>query len=275
MVTSVITSCSAKGWEQYGRRFLESFHQYWPTSIGLHIVSEDPLPIPKDMFGSRVVRFWDLLSGDYGSGAIKFLERHRYKPWVAGEACADIPTHVRPRWKATSGYFFRYDAYKFCRKVFAIELVAEHLRTGRALWVDSDTITFAPVPETMVSSVLPASVALSCLDRGPGYHSECGFVGYNLDHSATLHFIREFAKLYSEDKVFELAEWHDSWVFDWLRHKLVVPTYAIPHKSKSHPFINSELGRYMDHMKGKRKEKGRSYAVEQVNHKNIPYWQRH
>jgi hypothetical protein len=40
-----------------------------------------------------------------------------------------------------------------------------------------------------------------------------------------------------------------------------------------HPFINSELGRYMDHVKGKRKEQGMSRAKEIIMHTDHPYWQ--
>jgi len=39
-----------------------------------------------------------------------------------------------------------------------------------------------------------------------------------------------------------------------------------------HPFINSELGQYLDHMKGDRKHRGHSKAKEVKLHRDHPYW---
>src|SRR6267154_2086897 len=108
--TAVVTSCSAKGWEEYGGRFVESYAQHWSKDIPLYLVSEDVLA-----------------------------------------------------------------ARTFCAG-------------GRLFWVDADVFTFAPVTHDLLNRVLPAERALSCLDRGQ-YHSECGFVGYNLDDSQARVFI--------------------------------------------------------------------------------------
>ena len=264
----VVTSCSAKGWGQYGNQCAASFVQFWPQSIQLHVVSEDPveaLPgIPYQAY------YWPLSGFDVGVD--NFLAKNANTMWVHGRGDSPRPPGIAPRWRDNSGYNFRFDAYKFSKKVFAIALVAEQLRAGRLLWLDADTKTFAPVPADLPDRVLPTAYALSCLAR-VGYHSECGFVGYNLESTGALPFIRAFAALYIQETVFELAEWHDSWVFDWLRNKMLTSTYAIPHKSTGHPFINSELGKYMDHLKGRRKDKGRSQRVEQIIHKRVPYWQ--
>ena len=39
-----------------------------------------------------------------------------------------------------------------------------------------------------------------------------------------------------------------------------------------HPFINSELGKYMDHMKGDRKDLGHSEKKDIKLHADNPYW---
>lgn len=267
---SVVTSCSADGWDKYGRKFVETFIQYWPKSVALYVVSEDPLPLlelPKcddrEVYGLSLERSlpWQTFRGNNSE-----------RKWVHGDGGSPRPQGCAVRWTATSGYSFRHDAYKFSKKVFAIELAASMVVSGRLLWIDADALTFAPVPEDLPVRVLPPSSALSCLCR-VGYHSECGFVGYNLDHAETVRFIQSFVGLYTTEEVFNLAEWHDSWVFDWLRNKLMTSTYPIPHKSKGHPFINSELGRYMDHLKGSRKMRGKSQVVEQIANRTVPYWQ--
>jgi hypothetical protein len=194
--------------------------------------------------------------------------------WMAGDASCPRPAGIGKNWRDASGYNFRFDACKFSKKVFAIAMIAEHLAIGppaKLFWIDADTITHAPVPLALLDRVLPDGAALSCLAR-QGYHSECGFVGYNFGHTAATRFIKSFEALYHSEAVFQLAEWHDSWVFDWLRNKLQTPTHNIPHKSKGHPFVNSVLGDYMDHMKGNRKKLGRTQKGEKLSHNNVPYW---
>jgi len=263
---NVVTSCSFAGWEKYGRRFVETFDQ-WPKSVVLHIVSEDDLP--KIAPPNHKVVYWALNRSRHWRS---FDATNKGLLWTQGTSSCPRPEGIAPRWRENSGHNFRYDAYKFSKKVFAIDLVAEHVEYGRLLWIDADVLTFAPVPEDLAVKVLPDGYALSHLHR-IGYHSECGFVGYNLGDPTAIRFIKEFAKLYDSGEVFKLAEWHDSWVFDWLRNKLMIRAYPIPHRSKGHPFINSELGKYMDHLKGKRKDKGRSYGAEQVVNAKLPYWQ--
>jgi hypothetical protein len=40
----------------------------------------------------------------------------------------------------------------------------------------------------------------------------------------------------------------------------------------NHPFINGPLGAYMDHMKGDRKDQGRSLAADLLVRRDEGYW---
>lgn len=268
--TAVVTSCSKEGWEKYGARFVQTFDQHWPLEVNLHIVSED-FDTFKVQDLARKAYIWCL---DDSRLAAAFYKRHKFTKWVAGNASQPRPEGVAKDWHGSHGYSFRHDAYKFSKKVFAIELIAEQLNGGRLIWLDADVVTHSVVPMSAIDKLMPDDKAVSHLAR-PGYHSECGFVGYNLNHPECMKFISTFAALYGSDTVFELQEWHDSWVFDWTLRKLNTPTYEIPHRSVAHPFINSELGQYMDHLKGGRKDKGRSHSYELLNAKyhKLPYWQ--
>lgn len=261
-MVNIVTSCSADGWNTYGAKFVETLSKYWPT-VSLHIVSEDSLP------ASSFGKFYTL---EHSRAWRTFRSNNAQRKWVHGDSSDPRPQGCAPRWALGRGYNFRFDAYKFSKKVFAVELVAEKLRVGKLLWFDADVVAHAPVPPELPNNLLPSAYAISCLAR-VGYHSECGFVGYNLDHPQAHNFIKAFSALYTTEQVFELAEWHDSWVFDWLRNKMVVLTHNIPHKSKGHPFINSELGLYFDHLKGGRKKQGRSNPVEHISNSPAPYWQ--
>lgn len=226
-INCVVSSCSKAGWDTYGARFLETFKQFWPRTVSLHLVSEDTLPIVNDgslfLHDLRNSVAWRTFDQTYGQYA-----------WARGDGSAKRPDGLAAARPGDRGHTFRYDAYKFSKKVFAIELIATHYNVGRLCWLDADVVTHAPVPESLLTSLLPNNYCLSCLSR-VGYHSECGFVGYNLQHDNTRRFISAFSNLYVTGEVFKLAEWHDSWVFDWLRNKMMVPTFNIPHKSKGHP----------------------------------------
>lgn len=239
----VVTSCSLDGWDRYGYKCLSSLLPAWPKEINVHIVSEDHLPLEQvARFEGRTDRLTFHPLYNYGP-AKNFFERHKDNNSAKG--------------KAAHMYDFRRDAYRFSKKVFAIKLVSMLLPAGRLLWLDADTVTLHPVPLELLHRLPPDDYDIAFLDRSKlRYHSECGFVGYNLNRASTREFIAKFVQLYETDEVFKLKEWHDSWVFDWLRKSNGNKCYPIPYTNITHPFNYSELGKYMDHLKGARKKLG-------------------
>lgn len=244
---SIITSCSLKGWHDYGQKGVATLLQYWPKELTVHLVSEDELPwqqLPLVDQPNRLA-FWNL--NDF-EPAKKFYEQHASNDKAKG--ISKNPRH--------GGYDFRLDAYRFSKKVFALRMVSQNMYGGRLLWLDADTTTLVDVPLELLQRLPPNDYHVAYLDRGQGYHSECGFVGYNLNYPSTREFLIKFASLYETGEVFSLKEWHDSWVFDWLRKNQQLRCYAIPHSNAAHPFVYSELGQYIDHLKGSRKARGLS-----------------
>lgn len=249
MTITVVTSCSAKGWTQYGERCIAGIVAHWPKEITVCLVSEDANPLDKS-FAERV-KFFPLHTYP---AAIEFYKRHE-----TNRRCHGFIDNGRG-----TGYNFRFDAYRFSKKVFAIGLIASLYPKGKLFWLDADTVTFKDVPIELFSSVLPDECDISFLDR-PKYHSECGFVGYNLQRPMAQDFISKFVGLYEDDNVFKLKEWHDSFVFDQVRKALSVKEHKIPHTNISHPFVYSELGLYLDHLKGTRKGVGVSLEHPRFN----------
>jgi hypothetical protein len=149
------------------------------------------------------------------------------------------------------------------------------------IWLDADSHTHSPVTLDWLASVCPEDSLASYLGRGEKYHSECGWVAYNLDHPGTREFIQDFVGMYDNDSIFKEREWHDSYIWDVVRkryqsqHKFFNLNPSVDDKGLAgHPFINSELGKFMDHVKGKRKEQGHSKAKEVVLHQDNPYWKK-
>mgnify|MGYP001600419548 CR=1 FL=1 len=264
---AVVTSCSANGWTQYGRRFVETFGQYWPAEVRLLFYTEDT---PDDL-QPRLAGFPILSLYDASPEARAFAERHRGNARAHGKERHKTDIGWTPN-KVAAGYNFRYDAFRFAKKVFSVEAAAREVGGGRLFWVDADVVTFAPVPPGLLDELLPPGAAISALLR-EGYHPECGFVGYDLENEAARAFIAEFARLYASDEVFALQEWHDSWVFEWLRKKMGVPTHAIPHCSRRQPFAHAPLlSKCLDHCKGPHKALGRTPKHLRTIKDDVAYW---
>ncbi len=239
----VVSSFGKDGYALYGRTFLQSFSAYWPSAVRLVVYVDEMLSdFPKDP------RIEYRLFSEVPAFA-QFELQHKNNAAARGL----VPTRA---WKdkcKQAGYNFRFDAAKFCKKVFAIaacmrRFSKEHVKL---IWLDADVVTHKAVPMTLLEWILPEGKHISYLDRG-GYHSECGVVGYDLRCPEVVKFIEQFEELFTSGEVFSLSEWHDSFVFDQLRGRVrdAVVFYKMPHHGTNQPFNRSELRNFLVHLKG-------------------------
>lgn len=269
MKYTVITSFNQTGQNEYAQRMIDTFEANWPAEVDLMLCAENCTPRVQRP-NTRIV---DLLGS---SPELRdFIKRHENNPKAHGR---DGPPDV---WNPKKS--FRWNAVRFAYKVYSIALCADQIDSGWMIWLDADSHTHSPVPSSWLPTVCPPDYMMSYLGRGEKYHSECGWVGYNLDHPNTRQFIRDFVGMYNTDEIFNLREWHDSYVWDIVRKRYQTDTNnrllnlnpSYDDKGLAgHPFINSELGRYMDHVKGERKLQGMSRPKEVITHANHPYWQK-
>ena len=84
----------------------------------------------------------------------------------------------------------------------------------------------------------------------------------------------EWKRLYTSGDIFKLDQWHDSYVLEHLVTTMGLKTKSLSGtgRATSHPFINGPLGGYMDHMKGPRKQRGRSPVTDLRVQRSEPYW---
>jgi hypothetical protein len=98
-------------------------------------------------------------------------------------------------------------------------------------------------------------------------------------------FLEAFERMYedADNGIFTLEEWHDSYVFGEVlkQYKQFNADYDYSEQmylreaktgGGGHPLINTELGKYMDHMKGDRKTAGRSKASDIMVNRTEEYW---
>jgi hypothetical protein len=251
---AVITSFSQRLYESYAWRFLESFERFWPKDVKLYVYTEDCIP-------RTVGEVRNLLQ--CCPELVAFKQAHAQRTIDASGA-------------AKKG--FRFDAIRFAHKVFAILHGTRNVNADKAFWIDADVVTFSPIPHTFLDSCLPDDCYTACLKRDNSY-SECGFVGYNLRHPIHEEFMKAWEELYTSGRLFELSEWHDSYVYDHIRRnfetqgKLRSHDLSGAHAGAAHPFVNCDLGRYMDHLKGRRKLSGKSRPSDLSVARPEEYWQ--
>lgn len=244
MTILAVSTFNAEGFHKYGKRFMDSFHRHWPDTIGLRVYSEG-WSIPQPFCATpSLVESSDWLAA--------FKERHAHRP--------------------TKDY--RMDAVRFAHKVAALIAADQHCSARYLIWMDGDIFTFAPVPMDVIEGWLPRGEWIAWLDRRMAY-PECGF--YIIDRQHPLHggAMDALRRMYAGDGLFNEQEWHDSYILQQVVRALCLPTKSLSGdigRRTHHPFVNSPLGAFMDHLKGKRKDKGRSLRSDLQTPRREPYW---
>lgn len=254
---TVITSFTKEGYELYGMEFLRTFRKHWPDNVRLVVYYEGNDEFRRmngwtDYWGVKHMReFFDMLQFEIQHG--RFPDGH---------------------------YDINFDA-GMARKVF-IQADAVELYRGKVFWIDADSITHAPVPRTFLDDVLPDDKFCCYLGRHdangkPWFYTESGFLGFNAEHPLADKFFAAYKSFFLFGLFLMHPRWHDCEGFDAMRNASKQPeafvnlSAHLPHGTM-HPFVNSVVGKYMDHRKGPRKH-SRSGGVDLVVDRSEPYWQ--
>jgi hypothetical protein len=239
---TVITSFSPSGYEAYAHKFISSFFLNWPQEVNLICAWEGVHPDPN-------LNGFDLLSTE---PARSFYFRWATSKIVKGLQEGEKKWGPKARRK---GYSFRHDAWRFSHKVFAVAAASRYVEGGKLFWIDADVVTNRPVATSLLDSLLADDIHLSYIPR-TNYHSECGFVGYNLEHKETREFIEAYERQYSLDRFLSDDAWDDCHQLDYLIKASDLRCFRINSTHNGQPFDTSILGEYMTHYKGARKPGG-------------------
>ena len=263
---AVVTTFHTKGYEQYAQKFIQTYLINWPTSVNLYAYTEN-CEINESAL-NLIVR--DLHSSS--QPLVNFKNKWHNVPKANGDVSAD-PVRSKRR---DAGKGFKWDAVRFAHKVYSIFHCANNCDAKILIWMDADMICHSPVSEQTLNLLIPEGKDLCFLGR-EGKFSECGLYSMNLDNDRIKNFLKQFQMYYddAETGIFTLDEWHDSFVFDAVRK--LQPLNELDWakgiiKGEGHPLINSHWGAYLDHLKGKRKEYGKSLNTDLVINRNEGYW---
>jgi hypothetical protein len=264
---AAVTTFNEEGYERYAKHMIDSFARYWPRGVTLYCFLES-LRLEDVAPNVRFLSIEDSIPP-----LVAFKERHRDSPRANGAERRSV--EKGPGGKPL-GIGFRWNAVRYAHKSYSVVHAGRTLSEDVMFWIDADTVTFEHVPYSFLEGLLPEDTYLCYLGRP--HFTETGFVGYNLRHAQNEAFMARYQELYDRDLLFAEEEWHDGWLFDVVRREfeergLIRTRILTPeHVTPEHPFISSELGDYMDHLKGKRKKRGRSDAAELEVGKGHAYW---
>ena len=274
---TVVTTFHQAGLDLYAQRFLDSFAKRVDDRIKLIAYAEKCEPINPNPQQITILSAEDNLSK-----LQQFKETWGSVPKANGIPPDDIKRR-RPRdWHKE----FKWHAVRFSNKVYAVFDACEKNKDSWVVWMDADSYIHSEWSYNDFEKLLPDNAYITYVGRGKGSQTwpECGFYGINLNHSAAHSFIKDFEQMYeeAENGIFKLEEWHDSYVFGELlkkykqfpSHDYSAEMYMRHAKTGGggHPLINGPLGKFMDHMKGGRKNKGKSAKKDIMVDRKEEYW---
>jgi len=221
--TLVITSYNQQLYKEYAHRFLDTYKG-----------ELDVLVISEDMTGEH---YLPLTAHD------NFVKQNSWR----------TPTS------------FKQDAVRFCHKPYAIWTAMEHIYSEEynpytgLLWIDADTVFHKPLTEQLVQERLQTEHTYTYMGR-PNYHSETGVLWFNTNSIHARDYVNRVIELYNTNKVYELQETHDSYVWDWTRTKYNIKSrdIGIDRRVPGGHIQAYLFGDVFDHLKGKRKQQGYS-----------------
>lgn len=259
MTYTVITTFNGDGYNTYGRRMIQTFLQTWPEHIELWVYAENCAPAER----AKNLKIFDLEQSS--PDLVAFKKKWQHVPKANG--------HPHPGAESKA---YKWQAVRFSHKVYAIFAAAQTASTDWLIWMDADMVCHSKIPEQRLSTLFPTDRDLCYAGRSNKF-TECGLYGMNLSKPIIKDFLREFQRMYddAENGIFTLSEWHDSYVFDAVRHRFDLHELnwsANLINGEGHPIINCEWGAYLDHLKGKRKQHGRSKAKDLVVKRTEAYW---
>jgi len=276
---TVITTFHKEGLDLYGQRFIDSFAQRVDKDIKLVVYAENCYPGNPDPNQIRILHAQDTL------GKLKkFKERWKNIPKANGIP----PDHIKAKRPRDWQKKFKWDAIRFANKTYAVFHSCYNPDTKWVVWMDADTFVHSDWSLQEFRKLLPDDKWLTYVGRGKGSQTwpECGFYGMNMRHPMCKQFLAEFERFYedAENGIFELEEWHDSYVFGHILNQMrQIDNNVLDYSAEmylkeaktgggGHPLINSVLGKWIDHMKGDRKVTGKSKKSDIMVNRTESYW---
>ena len=271
---TIVTTWGTKYWPNPVHPCIESTIKNWPDHAKILLYPDD---MSQQVSSARCYHF-DLCKEQ--PKLQQFINKHKDNP------------KFNPRIKQTKQeqkdfdkdtQIYIYDCVRFSYKVFACIDAWQKTKPDMLWFLDADLLTFEKIPMAWLEHIIPDSSFTSYLGRPKKGFSETGYYAFNTAHKYAGEFFERWQTYYDKDRFLELKGYTDSFTFDGARIELEKEgkiknedlndgRFAGGRRSR-HPFINSELGQYMDHLKGyDRKAAMTSKKRDLTTNQTHPYW---
>ena len=270
MKVLALTTFHQAGLEQYGQRMIDTFAQNVDEQIDLIVYTEDCTPTHPQPTRIQIVD---------AKAVLPKLNAFKAKWKDEPKANGICPPEIKARRPRDWHKKFKWDAIRFANKVYAVYDACTKTEYDLVIWIDGDTVCHSPITQDRLVSFFPEQNWLAYLGRGRKW-PECGFYALYIKQQGAIDFLKEFERVYedADNGIFKMEEWHDSYVFDEvlkkirLQHPNITDLSGHLVKGEGHPLINTELGAYFDHLKGARKEVGKSKLQDLFRKRHEEYW---
>ena len=224
-----ITSFSQKGYETYGKKFLESAVKHFPGQIIVYYEEKPDFEHEKVTYKP----IYDIF------GLNAFLQYCDANPIFHGQT--------------GSGYSYNYNAYTFAKKAFCQFDALQHYN-GKIFWIDADCVIQKDIPKDFLESLFDGA-SIVAMQR-EGLYTETGFVGFDNDKPVMDEFLKIYMNVYRKGILFTLRGWHDCYALD---KAIELSGVLVTNLSSDFPkhgidvMPHTVLAPYLVHNKGNRK----------------------
>ena len=236
----VVTTFHQEKHNYFSDKMLETYDRFWSKEINLYAYVEKPKNNYNFGNNIKIINF-DSISEDFNFFEFNYKNKEMLAPDNS----------------------YRYQAVRFAHKIYAIKSHLKNCKANYLIWLDSDIITINNVNTKFLKKFTNKDIYFSYLGRQYlNFHSEAGFMVFNLKNEFHLKFWNEISKMYDNGKLFNEKEWHDSYIFDVVRSKLEnenmkclnIPSLGLVKGKNVYEVLdNSLLGQSLKHLKGNRK----------------------
>jgi hypothetical protein len=150
-------------------------------------------------------------------------------------------------------------SHQYRRFTWKVQAQIHAIRNSSAdyvIWLDADVVqTQLFTPESWQAVMPAADHVATFLNRQPVMYAETGWIAYNCTHAGTRPFVNALEEIYLSQRIFDIKQWHDAFVWDHVRQQTQTPMRNILSRARTDdPFAHSDLADYFCHHKGPRKQ---------------------
>ena len=257
----VITTYNKKYYDICGKKMIETFIKYWPKDVHLYA-------------------YWQQQEPEIFADNVHYIDLYEQNPHLQRFVFDNQLDQVK-NGLINGEYDFQRDGVKFSHKVFAQTHRIKHTKADVLLYLDADTYTHTTPNLDYLDSIMPEDHLCTYFGR-PRLYDETGFYMHNVQHYKAIRWAEALEKIYTEGELWTYPLQVDCYTMYAGRQKFKdeLQLDLVEHHGglgKKHPFVNSPLGEFLDHLKGDRKELGHSRQSDfkerfEERNKKIDHW---